>query len=123
VFSYYARQHPYGTYTTEPDFYQYYGPDAERIGSWRFPENPYQGPGYPAMLALVSTLTGGDLFSAGKWLSVVSAAIVGLLTFILFSRLFGYWPGVGAQLTALVVTQLPIFAINGLTQRLVPSSP
>jgi len=115
VFSYYARKHPYGTYTTETDFYQYYGPDAQRIGAWQFPENPYQGPGYPAMLAVVSKLSGGDLFSAGKWLSVVSAAIVGLLSYILFSRLFGYWPGVGAQLSVLVVTQLPIFAINPTT--------
>ncbi|HEV8482449.1 MAG TPA: glycosyltransferase family 39 protein [Blastocatellia bacterium] len=115
VFSYYARQHPYGTYTTETDFYQFYGPDAERIGSWQFPENPYQGPGYPAVLALVSKLTGGDLFGAGKWLSVISAAMVGFLSFILFSRLFGYWPGVGAQLSVLVVTQLPVFAINPTT--------
>ncbi len=115
VFSYYARQHPYGTYTTETDFYQYYGPDAERIGAWQFPENPYQGPGYPAVLALVSKLTEGDLFSAGKWLSVLSAAMVGLLSFILFARLFGYWIGVGAQLTVLVVTELPIFAINPTT--------
>jgi hypothetical protein len=114
VLSYYARQHPYGTYTTETDFYHYYGPDAERIENWQFPENPYQGPGYPAILAVVSKIT-GDLFSAGKWLSVVSAALVGLFTFTLFSRLFGFWPGVGAQLTVMVGTLFPVFALNATT--------
>jgi hypothetical protein len=114
VLSCYARQHPYGTYTTETDFYHYYGPDAERLANWRFPENPYQGPGYPATLAVLSKIT-GDLFSAGKWLSVVSAILVGLFAFILFSKLFGYWPGVGAQLTIMVGTLFPVFALNATT--------
>src|SRR5574342_479512 len=114
VFALYARRHPYGTYATETDFYQYYGPDARRLAAWQFPENPYQGPGYPGALAIVSKLT-EDEFGAGKWLSVFSAAAIGLLTFILFSRLFGHWIGVGAQLTSLVGSQFPIFAINSTT--------
>ena len=72
------------------------------------------GPGYPLVLALISAVT-GDLFGAGKWLSVVSAALAGLLAFILFSRLFGYWVGIGSQLLLLVITRLPIFALNATT--------
>ncbi|HWC77285.1 MAG TPA: glycosyltransferase family 39 protein, partial [Blastocatellia bacterium] len=51
----------------------------------------------------------------GKWLSVVSAALSGFLAFILFSRLFGYWVGIGAQLLLLVITRLPTFALNATT--------
>ena len=45
-----ARFHPFGTYATETDFYHLFAPDASRLADWRFPENPYQGPGYPAAL-------------------------------------------------------------------------
>src|SRR5262245_52659243 len=70
---YIARQHPFGNYATETDFYHYYAPDAERLASGQFPQNTYQGPGYSATLAFVAKLTGtsGDLFTAGKWISVV----------------------------------------------------
>ena len=53
-----ARRHPLGSYATETDFYHLYAPDAERIGAWTFPQNPGQGPGYPALVALVSLVTG-----------------------------------------------------------------
>jgi hypothetical protein len=76
--------------------------DAERIAAAQFPINTYQGPGYPALLALIARLTGGDLFAVGKWLSVVCAVICGLLAFVIFARLFSYWVGVGAQLIAIV---------------------
>ena len=114
VLAYFSSWHPYGTYTTETDFYHYYSPDAQRIAARQFPENPYQGPGYPALLALAATVT-GDLFVAGKWISIVSVAAVGLFTFMLFARLFGYFVGVGAQLLVLVGTQLPVFALNATT--------
>ncbi|HEU0185081.1 MAG TPA: hypothetical protein VFS27_07185, partial [Blastocatellia bacterium] len=45
---YVARQHPFGKYATETDFYHYYAPDAERLAAGQFPQNTYQGPGYPA---------------------------------------------------------------------------
>jgi hypothetical protein len=114
---YIARQHPFGNYATETDFYHFYAPDAERLAEWRFPQNTYQGPGYPATLALVAKLTGtsGDLFTAGKWLSVVCAVLCGLLVFVLFSRLFGYWAGVGAQILAVVSGEFPQFSINAAT--------
>src|SRR5215470_18053476 len=81
---YLARQHPFGNYATETDFYHLYAPDAERLASGQFPQNTYQGPGYPAALALVAKLAGmsGDLFTAGKWLSVVCAVLCGLLVFV-----------------------------------------
>jgi dolichyl-phosphate-mannose-protein mannosyltransferase len=114
---YIARQHPFGNYATETDFYHYYAPDAERLASGQFPQNTYQGPGYPATLAFVAKLTGtsGDLFTAGKWISVVCAVLCGLLIFVLFARLFGYWVGVGAQLLAVVSGEFPQFSINAAT--------
>src|SRR5262245_57728948 len=69
-----ARQHPYGTYATETDFYQLYAPDAERLLQDKFPENTYQGPFYSMTLAAVMKFT-GDAFVAGKWLSIVSAVL------------------------------------------------
>ena len=65
-YSFAAWHHPIGTYGTETDFYHLYGPDALRIGSGHFPENPFQGPGFPALVALVAKFT-GDVFVAGKW--------------------------------------------------------
>src|SRR5262249_4961196 len=114
---YLARQHPFGTYATETDFYHFYAPDAERLASGQFPENTYQGPGYPAALALVAKLTGmsDDLFTVGKWMSVVCAVLCGLLVFVLFARLFGYWVGAGAQLVAAASGEFPQFSINAAT--------
>ncbi|MGE0132167.1 MAG: ArnT family glycosyltransferase [Blastocatellales bacterium] len=114
---YLARQHPFGNYATETDFYHFYAPDAERLASGQFPRNTYQGPGYPATLALVAKLTGmsGDLFTVGKWLSVACAALCGMLIFVLFARLFGYWVGVGAQLVAIASGEFPQFSINAAT--------
>ncbi len=114
---YLARQHPFGNYATETDFYHFYAPDAERIASGQFPQNTYQGPGYPATLALVAKLTGtsDDLFTAGKWLSVVCAVLCGLLVFVLFARLFGYWIGLGAQLIAIASGEFPQFSLNAAT--------
>src|SRR5215475_245502 len=114
---YLARQHPFGNYATETDFYHFYAPDAERLAAGQFPQNTYQGPGYPAALALVAKLTGlsGDLFTVGKWMSVVCAVLCGLLVFVLFARLFSYWVGVVAQLIAAVSGEFPQFSINAAT--------
>ncbi|PYV15912.1 MAG: hypothetical protein DMG07_08785 [Acidobacteria bacterium] len=109
-----ARFHPFGTYATETDFYHLFAPDASRLADWRFPENPYQGPGYPAALAVVTKLT-GDLFISGKWISITSAALVALLTFWLCSRLFGYWTGVGAATIVMVSGEYLRFTINATT--------
>jgi hypothetical protein len=109
-----ARQHPYGTYTTETDFYQFYAPDAEHLASAEFPENTFNGPGYPLMLALLTKVT-GDVFVAGKIISVASATLTVLLTFLLFEKLFGFWVGIGAQLLVTVCTQFPSFAVTTTT--------
>src|SRR4030095_684886 len=115
--TYLARRHPFGNYATETDFYHLYAPDAERLASGQFPQNTFQGPGYPATLALVAKLAGmsGDLFTVGKWMSVVCAVLCGLLVFVLFARLFSYWVGVGAQLIATVSGEFPQFSINAAT--------
>ena len=115
--AYIARKHPFGNYATETDFYQFYAPDAERLAARHFPQNTFQGPGYPATLALVAKLVGrsGDLFTVGKWMSVVCAVLCGALVFVLFARLFGYWVGVGAQLLTLVSGEFPQFSINAAT--------
>ncbi|MBL8189524.1 MAG: glycosyltransferase family 39 protein [Acidobacteria bacterium] len=114
--TYLARQHPFGNYATETDFYHYYAPDAERIAAGQFPQNKFQGPGYPAVIALLGKLTGvADLFAVAKWLSVVCAVLCGWLVFVLFNRLFGFWVGVGAQLIAIVSGEFPQFSINAAT--------
>jgi 4-amino-4-deoxy-L-arabinose transferase-like glycosyltransferase len=114
ILAYLSRSHPFGAYATETDFYHYYAPDAERIAAGQFPENPFQGPGYPALLALVSKLT-GDLFIAGKWVSILSATLVVWLAYWLFARLFDYRIGLGAALLVMVGGQFPQFAIGATT--------
>jgi hypothetical protein len=110
-----ARLHTLGGYDAETDFYFYYAPAAERISVGEFPrEYGYHAPGYSALVALVSLAT-GDLFVSGKWISVVSAALAGLLVFLLFSRAFGYWAGVGAQLILLVSGPFPRYALSAST--------
>ena len=114
--TYLARQHPFGNYATETDFYHYYAPDAERIAAGQFPQNKFQGPGYPAVIALLGKLTGvADLFAVAKWLSVVCAVLCGWLVFVLFNRLFGFWVGACAQLIAIVSGEFPQFSINAAT--------
>lgn len=112
-----AVRHPFGNFATETDFYHYYAPDAEHIAAGQFPQNTFQGPGYPAMLALVAKLTGmsQDLFTVGKWMSVVCAVGCGYLLFLLFARLANEWVGIGAQLIAIVSGEFPQFSINAAT--------
>ncbi|MDQ3650219.1 MAG: glycosyltransferase family 39 protein [Acidobacteriota bacterium] len=114
ILAYVARTHTFGTYSTETDFYHFYAPDAERLAVGQFPDNTFQGPGYPAMLALTGKLT-GDLFVAGKWVSLVCAAVVGFFTFLVFARAIGYWVGVGAQLIVLVSKHFPEFGMSATT--------
>jgi hypothetical protein len=109
-----ARQHPIGAYATETDFYHLYGPDAERLAAGEFPQNPYQGPGYPALVAVVAKFT-GDTFTAGKWISVVCAVMTILLAYLLFARLCGYWTGVGAAALVAVAPLFPQYAISATT--------
>ena len=112
-----ARQHPFGTYTTETDFYHYYAPDAERLASGQFPANTFQGPGYPAVIAFVAKLTGhsDDLFTVGKWLSVLCAIACGWLIYRLFAQVFNPWVGLAAQAFAIVSGEFLSFSISATT--------
>lgn len=114
VMLYAARLHPYGTYTAETDFYQYYAPDADRLMRGEFPQDTYRGPGYALTLGLLTKIT-GDYFLSGKLISLVSAALLGWFAFLLFAHLFGAVVGVGAQLLALVGTQFSSFAVTATT--------
>ncbi len=106
-----------GTYSVETDFYGDYAPDAARLRAGEIPQNGYQGPGYPAILALVEGAV-GEPFRAGRLISVASAATVGILAFALFRRLFGYWTGVGSQLLVLVSGIFPRLAVTASTDML-----
>lgn len=110
-----ARQHPFGNYATETDFYHLFAPDAQRILAGQVPQNTFQGPGYPVVLALGSRVSGVELFTFGKWFSVVCASLVGLAIFLLFRPLFGGVVGLGAQLLFIVSGEFPQFSINATT--------
>jgi hypothetical protein len=109
-----ARLHPYGTYTVETDFYQYYAPDSERLAHAQFPQDTYRGPGYASALALMTKLT-GEVFLSGKLISALSAALIGFLTFLLFERLFGYKVGICAEVVVFVCPQFSTYAITATT--------
>ena len=111
---YFSRQHPFGTYATETDFYHLYAPDAARIAAGQFPLNSYQGPGYPVLLSLVTKFT-GDVFVAGKWISIISAVLCVWLMFTLCKQLFGEWVGVGAALLSTTVIEFPEFSLQATT--------
>lgn len=115
VLIYPARQHPFGNYATETDFYHLFAPDATRILAGEMPENTYQGPGYPVAIALISKFSGLELFAVGKWFSVGCAALCGGLIFLLFRGLFGFAIGIGAQLLFIVSGEFPQFSINATT--------
>jgi hypothetical protein len=114
TFAHFGRQHPVGTYGTETDFYHLFAPDADRLAAGQFPQNDFHPPGYAALIALVSRIT-GDTFTAGKWVSIISAALLPLLIFTLFARLFGYWVGVGTAALFTVGPEIPQFAISATT--------
>jgi len=111
---YFSRQHLFGTYATETDFYHLYAPDAARIAAGQFPLNSFQGPGYPVLLSLVTKFT-GDLFVSGKWISIISAVMCVWLMFALFKQLFGEWVGVGAALLSTTVIEFPEFSLQATT--------
>ena len=112
--AYFSRQHLFGTYATETDFYHLYAPDAARLAAGQFPVNEFQGPGYPALLSSVTKFT-GDVFTSGKWISILSAVMCVWLTFVLFKRLFGEWAGIGAALLMPVVIEFPEFSLQATT--------
>ena len=96
------------------DFYRFYAPDADRIAAGEFPQNTYNPPGYPAVLALASQVT-GDHFTAGKWMSLLAGGLSGLLAFYLHRRLFGAGPALLAVPILLSSPTLTTYAISPMT--------
>lgn len=122
TYSYAAWHHPIGSYGTETDFYHLFGPDALRISAGRFPENPFQGPGFPALVSVIAKFT-GDVFVAGKWISVFAATATLIAVYLLFRDLFvsstwGILIGVGAAALVTVSPEFPQFAISATTDAL-----
>jgi Dolichyl-phosphate-mannose-protein mannosyltransferase len=83
-----AHRRAVGDYLKETDFYHYYAPDADRLLAGRPPENPFQGPGYPALLTLTYPLS-GDHFVSGKWLALAAAGVSVFTAAQLFRTLLG----------------------------------
>src|SRR5262245_63554609 len=69
-----------GAYWTETDFYIFWAPDADRIAAGEFPQHPNNPPAYSILLAFLSRWS-GDHFVSGKWLSLVTGALTGVLAF------------------------------------------
>ncbi len=70
-----AWRHPLGTFATETDFYGVYAPQANNLLAGR-PYTYRRGAfGYPWLVGVISLAT-GDLFTAGKILSVVSSVLL-----------------------------------------------
>jgi len=96
------------------DFYRWYASDADRIAGGAFPQNTYNPPGYPLLLALASPLT-DDRFAAGKWISLLAAGLAAILAFQLHRRLFG---AASALLAVPIMLSSPTFttyAISAMT--------
>ena len=111
VLAFPVHRHVVGAFS---DFYRFYAPDADRIAAGEFPQNTYNPPGYPAVLALASRLT-GDPFTAGKWMSLLAGGLSGLLAFFLHRRLFGEWPALLAVLILLSSPTFTTYAISPMT--------
>lgn len=106
--AYPARLHLVGAFS---DFYRWYAPDADRIAAGEFPQNTFNPPGFPVLLALASRLT-GDHFTSGKWMSVLGGGIVGILAFHLLRRLFGPAPALLAVPIILLSGEFTVYSIQ-----------
>jgi hypothetical protein len=106
--------HEIGAYGTETDFYQYYAPDSQRILQREFPQNTFQGPGYALALAGLSYFI-GDIFAAGKWISIASGALVLFLCYLIFSEPFGHRPAIVSMLIVATSREFTQFSISATT--------
>jgi len=95
------------------DFYVRFAPDADRIAAGEFPQNTYNPPGYPVLLALASPLT-GDHFTSGKWMSLLAAGLIGVLIFCLVRRLFGPGPALLAVPIVLLSHSFTTYSITAM---------
>jgi hypothetical protein len=109
-----------GTYFTETDLYGRYAPDADLIAAGRVPQSSFNPPGYPLLLALVHPLT-GDHLTSGKWLSLIAAALGGLMAFHLFRPLFGYRSAILALAIIFLSGEFTKFSVQATTDVLFAS--
>lgn len=82
-----ASVHKIGGYGVETDFYGSYALDAFNILEGREYQEPDHGPGY-SLLLIPFYLVLGDMFWAGKLLTILSATLLGLLSYKILRNLF-----------------------------------
>lgn len=104
--------HELGGYGVETDFYNRYAPHARDLLEGRPFRGSFYPPGLPAILAFLHPAF-GDLFAAGKIISAVSAALLGLVVHRTLNAIFG------ARVAGLV---LPVFLVAILRFALVAST-
>ncbi len=107
---YLGREYVIGAYDNS-DFYGFYAADAKRIANGEFPQNTFNGPGYPLVLSATTVVT-GDLFIAGKWIAAFSASLSGLIAYYWFRSLFGFRTAILALPLILVAGEYALFAIE-----------
>ena len=79
--------HEMGGYAVETDFYGAFAPGAKALMEGRVELDPGYGPGYEIVLIAVYWFF-GDMFTAGKVISIISAALMCWLAFQLVKRIF-----------------------------------
>lgn len=113
---YVGRDYVVGSYDNS-DFYSMYAPDAKHIAHGEFPENTFNGPGYPLVLSAVTAVT-GDYFVSGKWISAFSASLAGLAAYYLFRSLFGFRTALLATFIMLVAGEYALYSIEPGTDQM-----
>ncbi len=76
-----------GNYDIETDFFWDYAIEAKNILKGIINIGEFRGPGYPAVVAILSLLT-SDLFKAGLIISALSSALVILMSFKILEKVF-----------------------------------
>ncbi len=76
-----------GNYDIETDFFWDYAVEARNILNGIVNVGEFRGPGYPAMIALVSIVI-KDFFKSGLIISAISSALVILISFKLLKKIF-----------------------------------
>ncbi len=76
-----------GNYDIETDFFWDYAVEARNILNGIINVGEFRGPGYPAMIALFSTVV-DDFFKSGLIISAISSALVILISFKLLKKIF-----------------------------------
>ena len=104
--------HRVGNFGVESDFYATYAVQAKNLMAGKPYTFMHHPPGYPLLLAAVSSVT-GDLFLAGKLISAFSAALLGWVAYLLLKALFGRRVAFAA--TALTMLRLAPFSFLAAT--------